>query len=148
VEHYSIEDLEVGMEKEFSVPVTEAKMQMFTQLSGDVNPLHLDKGFARKHGFPSRVVYGMLTASFYSTLAGVYLPGERCMLYEVDAKFTKPVVMDASPGEEAERLSVWGRIEEINEPFGFIRLKAKIRNSKGETVSRAKIVAGVLQDGT
>lgn len=149
MEHYCIEDLEVGMEKEFSVPVTEEKMQMFTQLSEDVNPLHLDNEFARKHGFPSRVVYGMLTASFYSTLAGVYLPGERCLLYEVDAKFTKPVILDTtSSGEGAERLSVWGRIEEINESLGFIRLKAKVRNSKGETVSRAKIMVGVLQDGT
>lgn len=147
MEHYRIEDLEIGMEKEFTVPVTEEKMQMFTQLSGDVNPLHLDNSFAQKQGFPSRVVYGMLTASFYSTLAGVYLPGERCLLYEVDAKFTKPVVLNAESPGGAECLSVWGRIEEINESLGFIRLKAKVRNSKGETVSRARIMVGVLQDG-
>lgn len=143
MEHYRFEDLKVGMEKEFSVPVTEEKMQMFTQISGDVNPLHLDDEFAKKQGFPSRVVYGMLTASFYSTLAGVYLPGERCLLYEVDTKFTKPVFLT-----EGETLTVWGRIEEVNETFGYICLKARVRNQRGEIVSRAKIMAGVLQDGT
>lgn len=143
MEHYRLDKLEVGIEKEFSVPLTEEKMQMFTQISGDVNPLHLDDSFAQTHGFPSRVVYGMLTASFYSTLAGVYLPGERCLLYEVDAKFTKPVIL-----ADEEILTVWGRIEEVNRELGFIRLKAKVRNQKGEIVSRAKIMAGVLQDGT
>lgn len=143
MEHYQLDKLEVGIEKEFSVPLTEEKMQMFTQISGDVNPLHLDDSFAQTHGFPSRVVYGMLTASFYSTLAGVYLPGERCLLYEVDAKFTKPVIL-----ADEEILTVWGRIEEVNRELGFIRLKAKVRNQKGEIVSRAKIMAGVLQDGT
>ena len=143
MEHYRLDKLEVGIEKEFSVPLTEEKMQMFTQISGDINPLHLDDDFAKKHGFPSRVVYGMLTASFYSTLAGVYLPGERCLLYEVDAKFTKPVIL-----ADKEILTVWGRIEEVNRELGFIRLKAKVRNQKGEIVSRAKIMAGVLQDGT
>lgn len=143
MEHYQLDKLEVGIEKEFSVPLTEEKIQMFTQISGDVNPLHLDDSFAQTHGFPSRVVYGMLTASFYSTLAGVYLPGERCLLYEVDAKFTKPVIL-----ADEEILTVWGRIEEVNRELGFIRLKAKVRNQKGEIVSRAKIMAGVLQDGT
>lgn len=143
MEHYQLDKLEVGIEKEFSVPLTEEKMQMFTQISGDVNPLHLDDSFAQTHGFPSRVVYEMLTASFYSTLAGVYLPGERCLLYEVDAKFTKPVIL-----ADEEILTVWGRIEEVNRELGFIRLKAKVRNQKGEIVSRAKIMAGVLQDGT
>ncbi|MBD5133214.1 MAG: dehydratase [Clostridiales bacterium] len=139
MEHYRMEELEIGMEKEFSVPLTEEKMKMFTQISGDVNPLHLDDDFAQMHGFPSRVVYGMLTASFYSTLAGVYLPGERCLLHEVDAKFVKPVIL-----ADKEVLTVWGRIEEVNRELGFIRLKARVWNQKGEIVSRARIMAGVL----
>ena len=37
-------------------------------------PHHVDADYARGRGFPGRVVYGMLGASFFSTLAGVYLP--------------------------------------------------------------------------
>ena len=142
MEHYRLGELKVGMEKQFPVIITEEKMRMFMEISGDINPLHIYDVFAQRHGFPSRVVYGMLTAAFYSTLAGVYLPGERCLLYEVDTKFMKPVIFS-----EGETLNVWGRVEEVDELRGYIRLKAKVRNSKGETVSRAKIMAGVLKDG-
>lgn len=141
MEHYCIQDLAIGMEKEFSVSLTKEKMDSFTQISGDVNPLHLDDGYAQKQGFPSRVVYGMLTASFYSTLAGVYLPGERCLLYEVNAKFINPVFL-------GDTLSVYGKITEINETLNFIRIKARVKNQKGEIVSRTKIMAGVMRDET
>lgn len=113
---------------------------MFTELSGDINPLHLDSSFAQKHGYPDRVVYGMLTASFYSTLAGVYLPGENCLLYEVDTKFTRPVFL-------GDILTICGKVVEVDQERQFIRIKATIKNQKGEIVSRAKIMAGVLQDG-
>ena len=33
----------------------------------------------------------MLGASFFSTLAGVYLPGEHCLLHGVECKFAKPI---------------------------------------------------------
>ncbi|MBQ9091319.1 MAG: hypothetical protein IJY52_03500, partial [Anaerotignum sp.] len=47
----------------------------FLAITGDINPLHNDQEFAQKQGHPDKVAFGMLTASFLSTLAGVYLPG-------------------------------------------------------------------------
>lgn len=138
--HYTIQELVPGMKASFSVTVTEEMLQKFLEISGDVNPLHTDIAFARAKGYPGRVAYGMLTASFYSTLAGVYLPGERCLLWEVNSKFTSPVFL----GDE---LDVYGKVTEVNESYGFIRIKARIKNQKGETVSRGVITAGV-NDGT
>lgn len=136
--HYKIQELAPGMEAHFSVTVTEEMLQKFLEICGDVNPLHADAAFARAKGYPGRVAYGMLTASFYSTLAGVYLPGEHCLLWEVNSKFTAPVFV----GDE---LDVHGKVTEVNEGFGFIRLKARIKNQKGQTVSRAMIMAGVKE---
>lgn len=67
---YRFEDLAVGMEEHFSASISEEMMDAFRALSADPNPLHLDAGFAKAHGFPDRVVYGMLTASLLSTLGG------------------------------------------------------------------------------
>lgn len=138
--HYTIQEMALGMEACFSVTVTEEMLQKFLEISGDVNPLHADTAFARAKGYPERVAHGMLTASFYSTLAGVYLPGEHCLLWEIDSKFTAPVFI----GDE---VNVYGKVTEINERLGFIRLKARIKNQEGKTVSRAVITAGV-NDGT
>lgn len=138
--HYMLQELAPGMEACFSVTITDEMLQKFLEISGDTNPLHTDAAFAQAKGYPGRVVYGMLTASFYSALAGVYLPGERCLLLEVNSKFTSPVFV-------GDKLDVYGKVSEVKENYGFIRVKARIRNQKGETVSRGVITAGV-NDGT
>ena len=67
---YRFEDLSVGLEEHFSATIRADMLDVFHELSADPNPLHLDDDFARMHGFPNRVVYGMLTASLFSTLGG------------------------------------------------------------------------------
>ena len=83
-------------------------------------------------------MYGMLTYSFYSTLAGVYLPGRNCLLHSVETKLLKPVFV-------GDFLTVVGRVEEKEELFHQLKIKAEIWNQKGEKVSRAIIKAGVIQ---
>lgn len=134
--HYTLSELQPGMDAQFSVTVTEELQQKFLELSGDVNPLHTDAAFAQAKGYPARVAYGMPTASFYSTLAGVYLPGEHCLLWEVDSKFTTPVFI-------GDVLEISGTVSEVDNRYGFIRVKARVRNQKGKIVSRAVITAGV-----
>ena len=53
-------------------------MDQFLAITGDCSPIHVDADYAKDRGYPGCVVYGMLGASFFSTLAGVYLPGEHC----------------------------------------------------------------------
>ena len=100
--------------------------------------MHTSPDWAKENGFNDSLVYGLLTTSFYSTLAGVYLPGKYCLLQEVSAKFTKPVFV----GDE---LTVSGEVMEVQETFRRIIIKARIVNQNGETVNRAKITAGVLK---
>lgn len=135
---YSMSDLEIGMEAEFTVCITQEMQQMFTWLTGDVNPMHLDENYAEKNGFKSKIVYGMLTASFYSTLVGVYLPGERCLLHECNVAWKKPVYI-------GDKLMVHGVIAEIDERFKRIIVKATIVNQEGKKVSRANLVVGVRE---
>ena len=133
---YTFEELNVGMTESFTVTVTEQMMDAFTRLSGDVNPLHCDERYAVESGFPGRVVYGMLTASFYSTLAGVYLPGERSILQSVDSKFRSPVYI-------GDTLTVTGKVSEKNDTFRMITVKAEIINPDGKKVSKATLQVGV-----
>ena len=136
---YSFEELNTGREESFSVTVTEEMMANFLKITGDVNPLHNDEDFARKKGFDSKVVYGMLTASFFSTLAGVYIPGEKCLIEEVNYKFTKPVYI----GDE---LTVSGKITERDERVRQLVLKVRIkRKSDDATVIRGSMTVGVLE---
>lgn len=137
--HYTLSEIRGGLTERFTVRITQEMVDAFCKLSGDVNPLHIDADYARKSGYPDRVVFGMLTASFYSTLAGMYLPGEYCLLHEVTSKFTNPVFV-------GDTLDVSGTVLEIDERFKRILIKVRIVNQKGQTVSRGQIVTGV-RDG-
>lgn len=137
---YCFDEIEIGMEESFQVTVTQEMMDQFREITGDCNPLHADAGFAEKKGYSGCVAYGMLTASFLSTLAGVYLPGERSLIHSVQAKFVKPVFV-------GDLLTVTGTVQEKNELFSVITLKVVIKNQKEEKVLRGSMQIGVMADG-
>ena len=136
--HYRLADLTPGVTESFTVTITEEMMAQFYAITGVNSPIHMDADYAAGRGYPGRVVYGMLGASFLSTLAGVYLPGEHCLLHGVDLKFAKPIFI-------GDTLTVTGVVDEVNDTFREITIKASIVNQDGKKVTRAVIRAGVAQ---
>ena len=136
--YYHYEDLSVGQTEEFSAVVSEDMLETFKQISGDSNPLHNDDSFAKSHGYPQRVVYGMLTASFLSTLAGMYLPGAYCLIQSVETKFVNPVFI-------GDKLLVSGTVAELNDSVRQIVLKVVVTNQDGKKVLRGTMKLGVLE---
>lgn len=135
---YKFNDLSIGQEESFSFEVTERKMKLFQELSGDTNPLHTEQQFARDHGFKNRVVYGMLSASLISTLGGVYLPGKYCLIQQVESKFLLPVFV-------GDILTVKGTVSELYETVQQAVIKIEIRNQKFAKVVRGKLNVGFLE---
>ena len=135
---YTLEQLQPGMRESFTVTITEEEMALFCQMSGDISPLHLSEEYAAGRGYPGRVCYGMLVASYFSTLAGVLLPGEHCLLHSVESKFVRPVFI-------GDQLTVTGVVDEVNETFKEVTIKGTITNAKGQKVCRGVLRAGVAQ---
>jgi 3-hydroxybutyryl-CoA dehydratase len=137
---YLWEDLQVGLKHEFQATISEEMMTRFRLDIGDTNPLHVDTAYARANGFDGRVVYGMLVASFYSTLAGVHLPGRYCLLHGINVSFVKPVFV-------GDHLTVCGEVVYLNDAYHQAHISAHIAKDDGTVVSKAKLVAGVLVSG-
>ena len=136
---YKFSDIEIGLRESFEVKIDASKMDKFLDISNDINPLHVDSNYAKKKGFPNRVVYGLLTSSFYSTLVGVYLPGKYCILQGIDIQFSKPVYI-------GDALKISGKVSYINEAYKQIEIKAFITNQNNESVSKSTIYNGVLDE--
>ncbi len=132
---YVLEDIQEEMSESFEVVVTEEMMDSFRGITGDTNPLHGDPEFSESMGHKDRVVFGMLTASFLSTLAGVYLPGRYSLIEEVMVKFAKPVY----PGD---RLTVRGTVTEVDRKFRRFTMRVEIRNDAGVKVLRGNMKVG------
>lgn len=135
---YRFDEIGTGHTEQFRVSITEEMLDIFRSLTGDCNPLHADDAFAKKKGYEGKVSFGMLTASFLSTLAGVYLPGENSLIQSVEVKFVKPVY----PGEE---LLITGTVAEKNDTFRFLKVKAEGKNEAGEKKFRAVMQIGVME---
>ncbi len=129
---YCYSDIEIGHKESFDVVVDQDMMDKFKSITGDVNALHNDTDFAKMGGFEGKVVYGFLVSSFYSTLAGVYLPGKWSLIYDVEVGMTAPVYI----GDE---LLISGKVIEKNDVYKMITLKLRIQNQKGKTVSKGKM---------
>lgn len=132
---YEFNDLYIGLKHSFHRVVTLEMIVSFSSITGDCNPLHLDKQYAISQGFPSQVVFGMLTTSFLSTLAGIYIPGEKSLIHKVNTNFHKPVLLGDS-------LTIEGTVAETDNRFKLIKLKILIMNQHLD-----KVVSGSMQIG-
>lgn len=141
MEEYTFDEISVGLKASFAREVTTEMEDMFRKLTGDENPLHWDDKYASEIGkgkFASHAVFGMLTASFYSTIAGMYLPGKYSLIHSFDEiSFPSPVFV-------GDILTVTGVVMEKQEALKLIKLKVVINNQNGQCVSRAKMKVLVL----
>jgi acyl dehydratase len=135
---YTYEQIENGMEESFQVTVTEEMMRQFLAITGDANPLHTDADYALSQNYENKVVYGMLTASFYSTLAGMYLPGRYSLIHSVESKFLRPVYV-------GDTLTVSGVVKEKEDAYHMLILGLLIKNQEGEKISKGTMKAMVLR---
>ena len=81
----------VGAEYQFTKKIHRQLVLDFAQLTGDYSPLHTDLEFGKTCSFRQNVVHGMLLGSLFSTLVGMYCPGERCLYISQSLNFKKPI---------------------------------------------------------
>jgi 3-oxoacyl-[acyl-carrier protein] reductase len=66
-------------------------VRKFVEMTGDNNPLHLDRTYAESTSYKDIVVHGMLGASFISTVIGTKLPGAGALWISQNMEFLLPV---------------------------------------------------------
>lgn len=119
--------LTVGDEESWTHRVSAADVDRFAELSGDVNPLHMDAGFARRHGFRGRVVHGMLLAAYVSRQLGTRLPGFGALWLGQEMRFPRAVCVGDS-------IEVRVRVKHVAPNLQTLVLETTILNEDGETV--------------
>ncbi|MEM1086297.1 MAG: MaoC family dehydratase [Pseudomonadota bacterium] len=88
---YKFEDLSIGMSHETVHTITEKDIDLFAEVSGDRNPLHMDEAYASQTSFGQRIAHGALTASYISGILGNNLPGPGAVFVGLNMRFRRPV---------------------------------------------------------
>lgn len=94
----------VGDSAERSREITFRDIELFTEISGDRNPIHYDSGVAAATSFGGIVVQGGITTAILNAVVAEDLPGPGSVFLNVDWNFRAPV----RPGDV-----ITGRVEVI-----------------------------------
>ena len=87
-----LEDLEIGMSRMLERKITHNDILLFSKVSGDQNPVHLDEEYAKETIFGRRIAHGMLTASLISAVIAEQLPGHGTVYLSQTLEFIRPVI--------------------------------------------------------
>jgi 3-hydroxybutyryl-CoA dehydratase len=86
-----LEELSVGQSAELVRTVDERAIELFAEVTGDNNPVHLDADYAAGTPFKERIAHGMLSAGYISAVIGTRLPGPGAIYMSQQLSFRRPV---------------------------------------------------------
>jgi 3-hydroxybutyryl-CoA dehydratase len=121
------EDIKVGDTAEFSKTITQFDVYQFAGITGDFNPVHINKEFAEQSMFKEQIAHGMLTGSLISTVLGTKLPAENTIYLGQNLKFVAPVKFGDTVTARVE-------VTEKRDDKHIIKLKTQVHNQRGELV--------------
>lgn len=133
------EDIEVGQDAEIVRTITEADLRAFAELTGDMNPLHVDAEYCGKTSFGKIVAHGMLTASLVAAVIGTKLPGPGALELSQDIHFLKPVWI-------GDTLRVVAKVKRKSPARRLLVIETVVYNQNGERVLAAEGMVMALPD--
>jgi phosphate acetyltransferase/phosphate butyryltransferase len=95
LENRVFDDIKLGDSASLTREMTLDDIALFSVISGDINPAHLDAEYAAKDLFHHIIAQGVLTAGLISAVLGTRLPGPGTIYLAQELKFRAPV----SPGD-------------------------------------------------
>lgn len=87
-------NIEIGQKAFATKKFDERSVNLFAELTGDYNPIHFNKEYAKKTIFKKPIVHGPLVLTLITTLFAKELPGAGSIYLSHTIKFIKPVYFD------------------------------------------------------
>lgn len=91
VKNPAFADIQIGDRACLEKVISESDVNLFAEITGDVNPVHVDEKFAQSSMFKGRIAHGMLTAGIVSAVLGTQLPGVNTIYLRQELEFKAPV---------------------------------------------------------
>lgn len=115
-----------GSHAERSRTTTMRDVEMFTEMTGDKNPIHYDADLAAKSPFGGLIVQGGVTTGLLNAVVAEDLPGPGTVFLETNWRFIKAVRV-------GETITASVKVEHVRDDKPICKLETIVRNADGET---------------
>lgn len=119
---------QVGFKDSFTKQINEEDVQKFSDLTGDVNPVHMNEEYAKTTRFKQRIAHGVISAGIISALVGNKIMGVGAIYVSQELKFLAPVFI-------GDTLTASGEVVERYEEKRRIKVKMEVHNQDGKLVT-------------
>jgi len=119
--------MRVGQVARRTRTVTTRDIELFTEMTGDRNPLHYDDELAAASRFGGIIVQGGVTSGLLHALVAEDLPGPGSVFLHVDWSFKAPV----RPGDE---IVAEAEVLDVRDDKPICRLRTRVTNQEGTVV--------------
>jgi 3-hydroxybutyryl-CoA dehydratase len=121
--------------------ITQEKINLYAEASGDFNPIHVDESFAAKTPFGGTIAHGMLNLAYVSEMMTSAFGESWLSGGKLRAKFKE----SARPGDT---LTVTGTIFCIEQEsdVSYANCNFEVRNQKDETIVTGEAIVKLSSD--
>jgi len=123
----------VGARASRSREISQRDIELFTELTGDRNPLHYDHARASASRFGGIIVQGGVTSGLLNAVVAEELPGPGSVFLHVDWQFLRPV----RPGDV---ITATVEVVEARADKPISTLRTSITNQDGTVVLDGKAI--------
>ncbi len=123
----SLDEIEIGETAESTMIISDEHIDLYAQMSGDYNALHMDDEYAATTMFGKRIAHGPIGGALVARVLGTQLPGLGTLAFNMKVNFKAPVF----PGDEIRAVvEVTEKVPENN----LCRLSFDVFNTDGVVV--------------
>lgn len=117
--------LQVGDKYSEEIIITQHQVNLFIEITGDKNPIHVSDQAAQTAGFKKKVVHGMLAGTMFGGVLGTTFPGEGSVVLDRKFLFVRPVYVE-------DIYTMHFKVTEIEPETHVGTLKCRLKDNSGK----------------
>jgi 3-hydroxybutyryl-CoA dehydratase len=134
--NFTYNEIQIGQTARYTKKIEQQDITLFAAASGDVNPVHLDAGYAATTPFKEPIAHGMLTGALISAALAMELPGPGTIYLSQTLRFRLPVRI-------GDTVSILLEVTDKRDKRQFVTLDCKAFNQNDKLVASgtAEVIA-------
>jgi len=119
--------------------VTQEKINLYAEASGDFNPIHIDESFASQTPLGGTIAHGMLILAYVSEMMTQTFDSAWLSRGKLSVRFK-------APAKSGDFVTISGKIDSLKEKDGVLYANCSVEccNQKGDTIITGEALAPIL----